>query len=324
MPTARRSRTIAAPAAGAVGADRDPHHLPRWWPRVTRVEDVEDDAFTEVMRTRKGKLVRADFELVALRRGRARADAGSSAIEGTPFARVLRVGRDRAAARRPARRDGDRGHDRAAPGDGCRRLRRATARFLRLVAALRRRAWCAAPPPRRSRRRWTASSGSVAEPHATPAQMRWWGWGDARAPAGAARARARASCARRVGLAERPRPPVALEQRARSRRRALTRGDARPRCARSSAPSASRDGHRERVLHAAGKGYPDLVRLRAGEPEGAPDAVVYPARARAAARAARAVRAARRSRSCRSAAARASSAAWRRCAASTAACSRST
>ncbi len=38
-----------------------------------------------------------------------------------------------------------------------------------------------------------------------------------------------------------------------------------------------RDGHAERVLHAAGKGYPDLVRLRAGEPEGAPDAVVYPA-----------------------------------------------
>ncbi len=30
-------------------------------------------------------------------------------------------------------------------------------------------------------------------------------------------------------------------------------------------------------MHAAGKGYPDLVRLRAGEPEGAPDAVLYPA-----------------------------------------------
>src|SRR5262249_20617430 len=28
---------------------------------------------------------------------------------------------------------------------------------------------------------------------------------------------------------------------------------------------------------AAGKGYPDLVRMRAGEPEGAPDAIVYPA-----------------------------------------------
>ena len=39
---------------------------------------------------------------------------------------------------------------------------------------------------------------------------------------------------------------------------------------------AVHDGHSQRVLHAAGKGYPDLVRLRAGEPEGAPDAVLYP------------------------------------------------
>ena len=30
------------------------------------------------------------------------------------------------------------------------------------------------------------------------------------------------------------------------------------------------------MLHAAGKGYPDLVRMRAGTPEGAPDAVVFP------------------------------------------------
>ena len=37
-----------------------------------------------------------------------------------------------------------------------------------------------------------------------------------------------------------------------------------------------REDHRERVLHAAGKGYPDLVRLRAGTPDGAPDAVVHP------------------------------------------------
>ncbi len=32
-----------------------------------------------------------------------------------------------------------------------------------------------------------------------------------------------------------------------------------------------------RILHAAGKSYPDLVRLRAGDCEQAPDAVVYPA-----------------------------------------------
>ena len=37
-----------------------------------------------------------------------------------------------------------------------------------------------------------------------------------------------------------------------------------------------RDDHSDRVLHAAGKGYPDLVRLRAGRPLGAPDAVLYP------------------------------------------------
>jgi alkyldihydroxyacetonephosphate synthase len=37
-----------------------------------------------------------------------------------------------------------------------------------------------------------------------------------------------------------------------------------------------RSDRAERVAHAAGKGYPDLVRLRAGEPEGAPDAVALP------------------------------------------------
>ncbi len=66
----------------------DPHHLPRWWPRVDRVEDVEGDAFTEVMKTAKGKLVRADFRLL-------RSDSDSHSLsweqllEGTPFARVL-------------------------------------------------------------------------------------------------------------------------------------------------------------------------------------------------------------------------------------------
>jgi alkyldihydroxyacetonephosphate synthase len=37
-----------------------------------------------------------------------------------------------------------------------------------------------------------------------------------------------------------------------------------------------RDDHAERVVHAAGKSYPDLVRLRAGAPDGAPDAVILP------------------------------------------------
>lgn len=88
MPAARASRTIAAPIPELWELVRDPHHLPRWWPRVTRVEDVRDGAFTEVMKTKKGKLVRADFNVV-------RADEFThelrwcQRVAGTPFARVL-------------------------------------------------------------------------------------------------------------------------------------------------------------------------------------------------------------------------------------------
>ena len=64
MPTARRSRILAAQTQALWDVIADPHHLPRWWPRVARVEDVEGNAFTEVMKTAKGKVVRADFELV--------------------------------------------------------------------------------------------------------------------------------------------------------------------------------------------------------------------------------------------------------------------
>ena len=38
-------------------------------------------------------------------------------------------------------------------------------------------------------------------------------------------------------------------------------------------------GHATRVAHAAGRSYPDLVRLRSGDASGAPDAVVLPSRA---------------------------------------------
>jgi uncharacterized protein YndB with AHSA1/START domain len=88
MPDASRSRTIAMPAQELWEMIRDPHHLPRWWPRVTRVEDVDDGAFTEVMKTRKGKLVRADFKVIACDET-ARSVTWSQQIEGTPFARVL-------------------------------------------------------------------------------------------------------------------------------------------------------------------------------------------------------------------------------------------
>jgi len=87
VPTARRSRTIAAPAEELWDLIDDPHHLPRWWPRVDRVEDVDGEAFTEVMRTSKGKLVRADFRVLREQAGRTL--TWQQQLEGTPFGRLL-------------------------------------------------------------------------------------------------------------------------------------------------------------------------------------------------------------------------------------------
>jgi hypothetical protein len=56
---------------------------------VTRVEDVADGAFTEVMATSKGKLVRADFDMV-LSDEHARSLTWEQRVDGTPFARLLK------------------------------------------------------------------------------------------------------------------------------------------------------------------------------------------------------------------------------------------
>jgi uncharacterized protein YndB with AHSA1/START domain len=88
VPSARRSRFITAPAQELWEVIVDPHHLPRWWPRVERVEDVEAGAFTEVMKTTRGKVVRADFELVDADEG-ARTLRWEQRLEGTPFERLL-------------------------------------------------------------------------------------------------------------------------------------------------------------------------------------------------------------------------------------------
>lgn len=88
MPTTRRSRTVAAPVEELWTIVSDPHHLPRWWPRVERVEGVDETAFTQVMRTGKGRVVRADFDVLA-RSEDVHALTWSQRIAGTPFAAVL-------------------------------------------------------------------------------------------------------------------------------------------------------------------------------------------------------------------------------------------
>jgi len=68
----------------------DPHHLPRWWPRVERVEDVDGRAFTEVMTTAKGKVVRADFHIVDVQEAM-HSLRWEQSVEGTPFEHVLKA-----------------------------------------------------------------------------------------------------------------------------------------------------------------------------------------------------------------------------------------
>jgi uncharacterized protein YndB with AHSA1/START domain len=65
----------------------DPHHLPRWWPRVQRVEAVEGGRWTSVFATDRGRTVRADFEV--LRSSAGQAVAWRQDLEGSPFGRVL-------------------------------------------------------------------------------------------------------------------------------------------------------------------------------------------------------------------------------------------
>jgi alkyldihydroxyacetonephosphate synthase len=104
-------------------------------------------------------------------------------------------------------------------------------------------------------------------------QMRWWGWGDPDHPP-ALPDHAVAFLRDEVGVGE-PRPPVALEE-VRVADAALPDG-ARDRLAAVVGAEHVRDDLEARVVHAAGKSYPDLVRQRAGACEQAPDAVVYPA-----------------------------------------------
>ena len=103
--------------------------------------------------------------------------------------------------------------------------------------------------------------------------MRWWGWGDPEHPPGLP-PHAFAFLRETVGVSPTPRPPVALEH---VRLQPPAIASAALDELRDILESAQvRDDHADRVRHAAGKGYPDLVRLRAGTPAGAPDAVLYP------------------------------------------------
>ena len=87
MPTTRRSRTLADVPERVWETVSDPYHLPRWWPRVERVEAVTGDRFTEVLSTDRGRSVRADFRVVESRAPERR--AWEQDVAGSPFERIM-------------------------------------------------------------------------------------------------------------------------------------------------------------------------------------------------------------------------------------------
>jgi uncharacterized protein YndB with AHSA1/START domain len=87
MAKARRSRVVAAAPQSLWEVIADPHHLARWWPGVTRVEGVDEDRWTQVHVTKKGRPVRIDFHLLVSEPPWRR--CWEQEIAGTPFERVL-------------------------------------------------------------------------------------------------------------------------------------------------------------------------------------------------------------------------------------------
>ena len=58
-----RSRTVAAEPEAVWSLVADPKRLARWWPRTERVKGVTETGWTTVMRSARGRAVRADWRL---------------------------------------------------------------------------------------------------------------------------------------------------------------------------------------------------------------------------------------------------------------------
>jgi len=82
-----RTRTVGASPEVVWALVADPYALPRWWPRTERVEGVSANGWTALLRSPRGRAVRADWRLEVEERPRRRAWAQQ--LEGTPFAKVL-------------------------------------------------------------------------------------------------------------------------------------------------------------------------------------------------------------------------------------------
>jgi uncharacterized protein YndB with AHSA1/START domain len=67
MATISRRRSVGAPPEAVWEVVGNPGRLPEWWPGVARVEEASPEAWTTVLRSVKGKAVRADYTRVEAR-----------------------------------------------------------------------------------------------------------------------------------------------------------------------------------------------------------------------------------------------------------------
>ncbi|HEY5052386.1 MAG TPA: SRPBCC family protein [Solirubrobacterales bacterium] len=94
MSRVSRRRTIAAPVAEVWALVSDPYSLPRWWPKVGRVENVEAKSagrrsqWTKVLETAEGRGVRADFRCLSSAENERY--VWEQQLDGSPFAKHLR------------------------------------------------------------------------------------------------------------------------------------------------------------------------------------------------------------------------------------------
>jgi len=89
-----RRRTIAVPVEEVWDLISDPYNLPRWWPRVSRVESVDRkpdgkrSQWTKVLETAEGRGVRADYRCLSSAEGERY--VWEQQLAGSPFERHLR------------------------------------------------------------------------------------------------------------------------------------------------------------------------------------------------------------------------------------------
>jgi uncharacterized protein YndB with AHSA1/START domain len=94
MPRVSRRRTIEAPVEEVWSVVSDPYHLPRWWPRASRVENVRGEPggrrsqWTTVLETESGRNVRADFRCLSSAQNERY--VWEQDVVDTPFERILK------------------------------------------------------------------------------------------------------------------------------------------------------------------------------------------------------------------------------------------